>query len=141
MELDSNPDQWYCRPSQELLLKVQMCVLRQLTEASFSQVYGKPQDSAQKDKSKPEARSASSLFFLKVKLLYNVVLVSAEQQRESAVCLVTEPVRLLCPWGFSRQEYWNALPGMPGILERLQGIFPTQGSNPALTHHRRFFTV
>ena len=24
-----------------------------------------------------------------------------------------EPTRLLCPWGFSRQEYWNGLPGPP----------------------------
>ena len=24
-----------------------------------------------------------------------------------------EPVRLLCPWGFSRQEYWSGLPPYP----------------------------
>ena len=24
-----------------------------------------------------------------------------------------EPTRLLCPWGFSRQEYWNGLPCPP----------------------------
>ena len=36
------------------------------------------------------------------------------------------PTRLLCPWGFSRQEYWNGL--------FLQGIFLTQGSNPCLLH-------
>ena len=24
-----------------------------------------------------------------------------------------QPVRLLCPWGFSRQEYWNGLPCPP----------------------------
>ena len=24
-----------------------------------------------------------------------------------------EPSRLLCPWGFSRQEYWNGLPCPP----------------------------
>ena len=24
-----------------------------------------------------------------------------------------QPVRLLCPWGFSRQEYWNGLPSPP----------------------------
>ena len=34
------------------------------------------------------------------------------------------PTRLLCPWGFSRQEYCYAL---------LQGIFVTQGSNLPLT--------
>ena len=31
--------------------------------------------------------------------------------------------RFLCPWGFSRQEYWSAL---------LQGIFPIQGLKPGL---------
>ena len=25
-----------------------------------------------------------------------------------------QPVRLLCPWGFSRQEYWSGLPCPPG---------------------------
>ena len=24
-----------------------------------------------------------------------------------------QPTRLLCPWGFSRQEYWSGLPGTP----------------------------
>ena len=32
---------------------------------------------------------------------------------------------------FSRQEYWSGLP-FP-----LQGIFPTQGSNPGLLHWRQ----
>ena len=27
-----------------------------------------------------------------------------------------EPSRLLCPWGFSRQEYWSGLPCPPGDL-------------------------
>ena len=40
------------------------------------------------------------------------------------------PARLLCPWGFSRQEYWSGLPCPP------PGIFPTQGSNPGLPHYR-----
>ena len=31
---------------------------------------------------------------------------------------------------FCRQEYWNGLPSPP------QGIFPTQGSNPGLSHYR-----
>ena len=31
--------------------------------------------------------------------------------------------RLLCPWGFSSQEYWSGI---------LLGVFPTQGSNPGL---------
>ena len=39
--------------------------------------------------------------------------------------------RLLCPWGFSRQEYWNGLPCLPS------GIFPTQWSNLGLPHCRR----
>ena len=39
-----------------------------------------------------------------------------------------QPARLLCPWGFSRQEYWSGCPAL------LQGIFPTQGSNPGLPH-------
>ena len=36
-----------------------------------------------------------------------------------------QPTRLLCPWGFSRQEYWSC-------HTLLQGIFPMQGSNPCL---------
>ena len=36
---------------------------------------------------------------------------------------------LLCPWGFSRQEYWM------GSHALLQEIFPTQGSNPGLLHY------
>ena len=36
------------------------------------------------------------------------------------------PARLLCPWGFSRQEYWS------GLHFLLQEIFPTQGMNPRL---------
>ena len=60
---------------------------------------------------------------------------------------------LLCPWGFSRQEYWSGLPCLPsgdlpnpGIepgspalqADSLpcepQGIFPTQESNCGLPH-------
>ena len=41
-----------------------------------------------------------------------------------------QPTRLLCPWGFSRQEH-----GV-GCQALLQGIFPTQGSNPGLPHRR-----
>ena len=36
------------------------------------------------------------------------------------------PTRLLCPWNFSRWEYWS------GCHALLQRIFPTQGSNPHL---------
>ena len=39
-----------------------------------------------------------------------------------------QSTRFLCPWGFCRQEGCHAL---------LQGIFPTQGSNPGLPHCRR----
>ena len=42
-----------------------------------------------------------------------------------------KPARLLCPWGFSRQEYWR------GLHALLQGIFPPQGGNPGLLHCRR----
>ena len=45
-----------------------------------------------------------------------------------------QSARLLCPWGFSRQEYWSGLPCLP-----LQGIFPTQESNPGLLHYRWTF--
>ena len=41
------------------------------------------------------------------------------------------PTRLLCSWGFSRQEYWSGLPCPPS------GIFPTQGSNPSFPHCRQ----
>ena len=39
--------------------------------------------------------------------------------------------RLLCPWGFSSQEYWS------GSHFLLQGIFLTWGSNPGLQHCRQ----
>ena len=39
-----------------------------------------------------------------------------------------QPTRLLCPWGFSQQEYWSGSPP--------RGIFPT-GSNPGLLHCRQ----
>ena len=41
------------------------------------------------------------------------------------------PARVLCPWGFSRQEYWSV-----GCYFLLQGIFPTQESNPGFPHCR-----
>ena len=60
----------------------------------------------------------------------------------SVLCLVTQscltlcdPIdvapRLLCPWRFSRQEYCRLL---------LQGIFPTQGSNPGFPHCRQILS-
>ena len=42
-----------------------------------------------------------------------------------------QPARLLCPWGFSRQEYWSGLPSpSPGDLS--PGIEPTSPASSAL---------
>ena len=43
-----------------------------------------------------------------------------------------QPVRLLCPWGFSRQEYWSGLPYLP------PGDLPNSGiksRSPVLQAH------
>ena len=49
------------------------------------------------------------------------------------------PTRLLCSWGFSRQEYWNGLPcPPPGDLPNT-GIKPMYLTFPALAG--RFFTT
>ena len=37
-----------------------------------------------------------------------------------------KPARLLCPWNFSRQEYWNGFPFPP------PGDLPNKGLNPGL---------
>ena len=42
-----------------------------------------------------------------------------------------QPTRLLCPRGFSRQEYWSGLPGSP------PGDLPNQKLNPGLLHCRQ----
>ena len=42
-----------------------------------------------------------------------------------------QPARLLCPWGFSRQEYWSDLPRPPP--EDLSN----PGTEPSLSHCRR----
>ena len=48
-----------------------------------------------------------------------------------------QPTRLLCPWGFSRQEYWSRLPfPSPGNLPQ-SGIEPASHMSPALAG--RFF--
>ena len=74
-------------------------------------------------------------------MLYNVVLVSAVQQSESAICiyevvLVTKSCPTLCDpldcscqaplsMGFPRQEYWNGLPfPLPGDLPTQEPTFP-----------------
>ena len=38
---------------------------------------------------------------------------------------------MLCPWGFSQQEYWSGLPRPPS------GDLPAQGLNPGLPHCRQ----
>ena len=45
--------------------------------------------------------------------------------------VVHQPARLLCPWGFPRQEFWS------GCHALLQGIFPIQGWNPGLSNCRQ----
>ena len=77
-------------------------------------------------------------------MIYNVVLISAIEQSDSVIYTYTpycavlshsvvsnslrphglEPARLLCPWGFSRQEYWSGLPCPP------PGDFPDPGIEP-----------
>ena len=95
--------------------------------------------------------------FIEVLLIYNVVFKFCCTPKwlsftyMCCVCLVAQlcltlrpyrlqPARLLCPRGFSRQEYWS------GCHFLLQGIFPTQVSNPGLPHCWRilyifFFTM
>ena len=50
-----------------------------------------------------------------------------------------KPTRLLCPWGFSRQEYWSGLPFPP------PGDLPDPGIEPqyltSLTLAGKFFTT
>ena len=51
----------------------------------------------------------------------------------------TVPTRLLCPWGFSRQDYWSGLPcPLPGDL-LTPGIEPRCSASPALAGG--FFTT
>ena len=42
-----------------------------------------------------------------------------------------QPARLLCPWGFSKQEYWSGWPCPP------PGHLPNPGIEPSLLHCRR----
>ena len=88
-------------------------------------------------------------------MLYGVMLVSAIQQSESVMpllsCLISsvlsdslrphglQPAKLLYPWGFSRQEYWSGLPcPLPGDLPN-PGIEPESLMSPALASE--FFTT
>ena len=43
-----------------------------------------------------------------------------------------QPSRLLCPWGFSRQEYWSELPCPPPRDLPTPGMEPTSLASPAL---------
>ena len=43
-----------------------------------------------------------------------------------------EPARLLCPWGFSRQESWSELPCPPSGALPNPGIEPAPFTSPAL---------
>ena len=60
----------------------------------------------------------------------NVVIVSSESENCSVISDSLRPHRLYSPW--------NSLGQNTGVgsLSLLQGIFPTQGSNPALPHCR-----
>ena len=42
-----------------------------------------------------------------------------------------QPAMLLCPWGFSRQEYWSGLPCPP------PRDLPIKGSNPGLLYYKQ----
>ena len=42
-----------------------------------------------------------------------------------------QPTEILCPWGFSRQEYWSGLACSP------PGHLPNPGIKPSLLHCRR----
>ena len=42
------------------------------------------------------------------------------------------PARLLCPWGFPRQEYWSGLPCPPQGDLPYSGIEPPSPVSPAL---------
>ena len=48
---------------------------------------------------------------------------------------LSEPPRLLCPWGCSRLEYWSGLPCPP------PRDLPNQGSNPVSHIADGFFTI
>ena len=67
-----------------------------------------------------------SIFYFSVCVVLNRAVMSNSLQSHGLL-----PARLLCPWGFSRQEYWS------GRHALLQGIYPTQGLNPSLPHCRQ----
>ena len=57
----------------------------------------------------------------------------------SAILWTLELPRLLCPWGFSRQEDWSGLPCPPLGDRSDPGIEPESPASPELTG--RFFTT
>ena len=73
-------------------------------------------------------RSIQGCFFLclfKVSVLLAVLCVfSRSVVSDSSWPHGLQPARLLCPWGFSRQEYWSGLPCLP------PGDLPNPGIEP-----------
>ena len=98
-------------------------------------------------------------------ILHNLLLIRKQRILANSRSVVSNslrprglpPARFLCPWGFSRQEYWSGLPCPPpgdqilylltqhgspkntGVssLSLLQGIFLTHEWNWALLHCRQ----
>ena len=70
----------------------------------------------------------------------------AHTQIEDVVCALFNRIQFCNPMycsplsmGFSRQEFSRQPTLRVGCYALLQGIFPTQGSNPGLLHCRQFF--
>ena len=64
---------------------------------------------------------------------------SVTQLRLTLCDPMDQPARLLCPWNFSKQEYWSGLPfSTPGDLPD-PGIKPVCLASPALAG--AFFTA
>ena len=85
----------------------------------------------QQHNSKASVLQSSAFFTVQLSLLV-LVLVA---QSCPALCNPMEPVRLLCPWDSPGTNI-----GV-GCHCLLQGIFPTQGSNPVSCIAGRFFTI
>ena len=58
---------------------------------------------------------------IRTDLLYSMCVLSRSVMSNSSRPHVLQPARFLCPWGFSRQEYWSGLP------------FPSPGDYSAFT--------
>ena len=81
----------------------------------------------------PRSSRGSKAMFFNSKNNGALALLSRSVLSDSLQHRGLQPASLLCSWEFSRQEYWS------GCHALLQGIFPTQGSNPGLLHCRRIF--